>query len=108
MRGDRGSVTAEFAVALPGVVLLLGLLLGALSVGSLAVRVQDAAGLAARSIARGAGGSETQAAARSLVPAMTLSRADRDGLVCVVAEARPDGMLSFLSVRAESCALGEG
>jgi Flp pilus assembly protein TadG len=50
---DRGSVVAEFAIALPAVALVL--LLGAGSLGACArqVRLQDAAADAARLVARG-------------------------------------------------------
>ena len=50
---DRGSVVAEFAVALPAVALVL--LLGAGSLGACArqVRLQDATADAARLVARG-------------------------------------------------------
>lgn len=51
----RGSVTAEFAVAVPAVILLLGFLLSALSAAVCQVRVEEAARAAARTLARGAG-----------------------------------------------------
>ena len=62
---DRGSVVAEFAIALPAVALVL--LLGAGTLGACArqVRLQDAAADAARLVARG----ETHARASSAVTA---------------------------------------
>ncbi|BCT77467.1 hypothetical protein SCMU_33090 [Sinomonas cyclohexanicum] len=51
----RGSVTAEFAVAVPAVILLLGILLSAGSAAMCQVRVEEAARSAARIIARGEG-----------------------------------------------------
>lgn len=53
LRGDRGSVAAEFAAAIPAVVLVLTLCVGAVVSASTYVRVQDAAGEAARLSARG-------------------------------------------------------
>ncbi|MGO1545681.1 MAG: TadE family type IV pilus minor pilin [Gulosibacter sp.] len=53
LRGERGSVAAEFAVAMPAVVLVLTMCIGAVVSGSAYVRVQDAAGEAARLSARG-------------------------------------------------------
>ncbi|HZI96750.1 MAG TPA: TadE family type IV pilus minor pilin [Actinomycetales bacterium] len=50
---DTGSVTAEVAVAMTGVVLLLGGVLGAAAVAATHVRVGDAAGAGARAAARG-------------------------------------------------------
>ncbi|SJM69376.1 TadE family type IV pilus minor pilin [Gulosibacter sp. 10] len=53
LRAERGSVAAEFAAAMPAVVLVLALCLGAVAASSAFVRVQDAAGEAARLSARG-------------------------------------------------------
>ena len=50
---DRGSVVAEFAVALPAVVLVLAVGVGALAAASRQVRLQDAVADAARLSARG-------------------------------------------------------
>lgn len=47
-RGEQGSATAEFAVALPAVVLVVGLVLGVAARGVEAVRAQHAANEAAR------------------------------------------------------------
>lgn len=51
----RGSVTAEFAVAVPAVIVLLGILLSAGSAAMCQVRVEEAARAGARVIARGEG-----------------------------------------------------
>lgn len=51
----RGSVTAEFALAVPAVIVLLGILLSAGSAAMCQVRVEEAARAAARVIARGEG-----------------------------------------------------
>ena len=56
-RGERGSVTAETAVLLPIVLLVLLAIAGVSVVGAAQVRVQQAAGAIAREHARGAGGS---------------------------------------------------
>lgn len=53
LRTDRGSVAAEFAAAIPAVVLVLTMCVGAVVSASAYVRVQDAAGEAARLSARG-------------------------------------------------------
>ncbi|MDJ1372370.1 TadE family protein [Gulosibacter molinativorax] len=52
-RSERGGAAAEFAVAIPAVVLVLTLCVGAVVSASAYVRVQDAAGEAARLSARG-------------------------------------------------------
>jgi len=50
---DRGSVTAELAVALPAVGLVLASCVWGLGLAAEQVRLQDRAGLAARAAARG-------------------------------------------------------
>lgn len=50
---DEGTATAEFAVVLPAVVLLLVVLTGAAAIGFSQLRAFDAARSAAREIARG-------------------------------------------------------
>ncbi|WP_077489019.1 TadE family type IV pilus minor pilin [Sinomonas mesophila] len=52
---SRGAVTAEFAVAIPAVIVLLGVLLSAAAAGVSAVRAEEAARAGARSVARGEG-----------------------------------------------------
>jgi hypothetical protein len=90
------------------VVLLLGMMLAAFAVGSQAVRLQDAAGLAARAMARGEPPSEVSAMATALVSGVAIERRDRAGLVCAALSARADGLLAAIELRAESCALPEG
>lgn len=51
----RGSVTAEFAVAVPAIIVLLSILLGAGSAAVCQVRAEEAARAAARTLARGEG-----------------------------------------------------
>ena len=52
-RGQSGMVTAEFAVVLPAIVLVLGLSLGALGLALDQVRCVDAARAGARAASRG-------------------------------------------------------
>lgn len=52
---DRGAVTAEFAVALPAVLLLLALLLAGSAAGITQLRLEEAARAGARALARGDG-----------------------------------------------------
>ncbi|GGC81007.1 hypothetical protein GCM10011512_04710 [Tersicoccus solisilvae] len=61
-RGDRGAVTAELAVALPAVVLVLGLLVTGAAAGTAQVRAEGAARAAVRALARG----ESEGVARGL------------------------------------------
>ena len=50
---EAGSSVAEFAVALPAVLLVLAMVLGGVQLGAVQVRLQDAAADAARSLGRG-------------------------------------------------------
>jgi hypothetical protein len=65
---DTGMVTAEVAVALPALVALLALALGALAVGVAQLRCVDAAREGARAAARGESGDQVQAAIRAAAP----------------------------------------
>lgn len=67
-RRDGGMVTAELAVALPALVLVLGVLLGALALAADQVRCVDAASAAARSLARGEPAARAEGLARMLGP----------------------------------------
>ena len=108
--GERGSVTAEFAVALPAVALVLAVCLGGVQAVSIQVRLTDAAADAARTLARGDGVGLASARLSAAVAGASLSVDDAGDLVCVTASA-PAGahtVLAALTVAARSCALGGG
>jgi hypothetical protein len=98
VKADRGSVTAEFAVAIPAVVLVLACCLGALRLDGEQLQLQATAAAAARALSRGDAAPATAA---------TLVRADRGDLVCVRASASASlGVIGGLDLSATSCALG--
>lgn len=104
---DRGSVSAEFAVALPALLVVIALGVGALTAGSAHVRLQDAAADAARLVARG----EPDRAASvvgSAVPGATAGIAGGAELVCVTASADVRVAAFTIPVSAKSCALEGG
>ena len=68
-RRDRGMVTAELAVAVPAVVLVLALCLAAVRVAVDQVRCVDAARIAARAAARGDPIDRVRSLGRSAAPA---------------------------------------
>lgn len=103
--GDRGSVVAEFAVALPAVVLVFVIGTGALATGSAQVRLQDAVADAARLAARGEDPERVHIAVAQQVSGASASIDRRGDLVCVAGEVR--GVLS-LRVAAVGCALDGG
>jgi len=95
IRSDGGGVTAEFAVALPAVGLVLGVCVWGVQLAGAQVRLQDAAGIAARAVARG-----------DAIPApagLVIATWREGGLACASASASLGVALS-----AESCAPAEG
>ncbi|MFG6443995.1 TadE family type IV pilus minor pilin [Microbacterium sp. P06] len=104
--GQRGSVTAEFAVVLPAIVLVLLLGVGALGAAARQVRLQDAAADAARLVARG----DDPGRAHAVVGAVggTADIEQRGDLVCVIARAPVPLALPVEDLTATSCALAGG
>ncbi|MFE7844150.1 TadE family type IV pilus minor pilin [Microbacterium sp. NPDC057407] len=102
---DRGSVVAEFAVALPAVVLVFMLGTGALAAGAVQVRLQDAVADAARLAARGEDTARIHGVVAQQVSGASARLERRGDLLCVVGEA--PGVLS-VRVAAVGCALDGG
>ncbi len=105
--GDRGTVTAEFAVTLPAIVLVLAVCLAALQLAGLQLRLTDAATAAVRQLARG-DPDAARALATRLVPGSTLTVGSRSDLDCVTLVAGVRGVLAAIPVTAQACALREG
>lgn len=78
-RTSRGAVTAEFAVALPAVVLLLALLLAGSAAGVTQMRLEEAARAAARALARGEDPSAVDAIVRRLAGSAAAPAVTSDG-----------------------------
>ncbi len=89
-RGESGSVTAEFAVTLPAVLLVLVLCIGAGSVSVQRIEAQSAAAAAARMVARGEGRGQVTDAVGRLAPGASVRVQRRGDFVCadVSSEAR--------------------
>ena len=107
---DTGSAAAEFAVALPAVVLVLAVCLGGIGVGSQQLRLQDAAADAARGLGRGEGADAVAGRAAAAVDGAALTSWTSGSLVCVrlTAPSRGPAGIAGLMLDAESCALGGG
>ena len=75
----RGAVTAEFAVALPAVLLLLALLLAGSAAGVTQLRLEEAARAGARALARGEDAAAVDAIVRRLAGASAVSAVASDG-----------------------------
>ena len=108
-RGERGSAVAEFAVALPAVLLVLGMVLGGIQLGALQLRLQDAAADAARSLGRGDPAPALAERLTRQVPGARWSSTRSGALVCahLVASAGGPAALLGLTVSATSCAQQE-
>lgn len=75
----RGVVTAEFAVALPSVVLLLALLLAGSAAGVTQLRLEEAARAGARALARGEDAAAVDVIVRRLAGPSATSAVASDG-----------------------------
>lgn len=93
---ELGSITAEFAAVIPAVMLVLGGSMMCLQLASQQLRLQDAAAVTARSLARGD-------AAAAFAGASTTTH--RDGDVLCVRLTLPAQPPLFVELSAESCAL---
>ncbi|WPO85604.1 TadE family type IV pilus minor pilin [Herbiconiux sp. KACC 21604] len=101
-------MSAEFAVALPAVIVVLAVGMGALQVGAMQVRVADAAADAARLLGRGEADAASARVA-ALGPGAAPEVVHTGHLVCVTVRAEP--ALAFLSgtleLSASGCALDD-
>lgn len=105
--GDRGTVTAEFAVVLPAVIVVLLLALVALRLMGEQVQVQLAADNAARAFGRGDDAGARQAT-DGLMGA-TESASNHGNVVCAaVVVPAPLAGLATIPLRASACALSDG
>lgn len=107
-RGDRGAVTAEVAITLPAVVLVLAACLGGLGLAAAHVRAQDAAADAARLLARGESTTTASEHVGHIAPGGQLSVSRPADLVCVTVRITQRIMLIPVELAASSCALGGG
>ncbi|MFE4197150.1 TadE family type IV pilus minor pilin [Paenarthrobacter sp. NPDC056912] len=106
-----GAVTAEFAVALPAVVLLLAFLLAGGAAGITQLRLEEAARSGARASARGDSAGSVEGVVRRLAGAGASSAVTNDGeWLTVTASARVGGALGPLipwTLTASASARGE-
>lgn len=105
---DRGAVTAELAVGLPVVVLVLGACLGGLGVATTQLRAHDAAADAARLLGRGEPLASAERVIERTVPGGRLAVSRPDELVCASVAVEQRLLLVPLTVTGRSCALDAG
>ncbi|WP_353813295.1 TadE family type IV pilus minor pilin [Agromyces sp. SYSU T00266] len=101
-------MTAEFAVALPAIALVLAAALASVHAVALQVRLEDAAADAARALGRGDSVDTATGIAGRLVGGSSLSVVVDGAFVCATLSASPSGVLGALEVRATSCAMRGG
>jgi hypothetical protein len=100
-------VTAEFAAVMPAIVLVLAFGLGSMQLAGEQLRLQSAAGDAARLLGRGDGGA--LAVIRHVSPGAHLTQRYDGDLVCARAEAAVGfGIVAGITLSATSCALSDG
>jgi len=107
-RADHGAVTAELAVGLPVVVLVLGACLGGLGAATAQLRAHDAAADAARLLGRGEPLASAERVVARTVPGGRLAVARPDELVCATVAVEQRVLLVPITVSGRSCALDAG
>ncbi len=106
--GDRGGATAELAVALPAVAVLIAVCVSGVALGGVQVAASDAAAQAARLIARGEPDGVGAVVAQVGVGSEWTS-SEHDGLVCVrITRTVPLAAVLPIELQAQQCALADG
>jgi Flp pilus assembly protein TadG len=106
IRVELGAITAEFAAAVPAVILVLACSLAAIQLGGEQLRLQSAAFDAARLLGRGEAGS--LARIRTVSSDATLSARKSGESICADARATASlGVLSGIVLTASACALDD-
>ncbi|HWH25547.1 MAG TPA: TadE family type IV pilus minor pilin [Pseudolysinimonas sp.] len=107
---ERGSVVAEFAIALPAVVVVLAIAIGGVQLAGQTLRAQDAAADAARSYGRGESRGAIAAHLARQIEDATLALSTSGDLACARVTVRPKGPLARFGVAPSgaSCALSGG
>lgn len=100
--GERGSVTVEFAVVLPAVVVVVGLAAGLVAGAATEIRLQVASAAVARAVGRG-DHAAADALAGDLAPGASIGTARRGAVVCTTASA-PVPVLGALRLTASATA----
>ncbi len=107
---EAGMVTAELAVGLPAIVLVLALAVGVVQLGLAQIRCQDAAGVAARAAARGDSPARIEQLALTAAPAGAQLGITGDRLITVTVTAPGTRLLAWwpTGVEATATAVREG
>ncbi len=91
--GERGAVTAEFAVALPAVIALLALLLGGIATGVTQLQLEESARVGARAATRGEPAETVQRVSVQADPTVTVEVSQRGDLAVVRTSRQAPGIV---------------
>ncbi|OUM42014.1 hypothetical protein B8W73_10400 [Arthrobacter agilis] len=107
--GQRGAVTAEVAVVLPILVVLLALLLGTAHIGTVQLQLEEAARAGAREAMRGESSASVEQTVRRLAGSnATTSVAVRSGWTTVEVRARVEGpVVDLMGIELTATASGK-
>lgn len=105
---DAGAAAAEFAVAVPAVVVVLLLAIGMLNASGTQVRLEQAAAHAARLVARGEDPARAAGVVTKLVGGASLTLHEDGDFVCAAVSAPHALPLPLPVLQATSCALAGG
>ncbi|MFF2369936.1 TadE family type IV pilus minor pilin [Agromyces sp. NPDC058110] len=101
-------MTAEFAVALPAIMLVLAFCLASVHLVTQQVRLTDAAAAAARALGRGEGVDFASGIASRIAGRAELASSDDGTFTCVTLSASGGGLLSLVRLTSEACAMSGG
>jgi len=108
---DQGAVTAEFAIVMPAILVVLGLTIGGILISAHRIALVSLAAQVARLEARGDGDLAASALAEWKASSVEVGRSRHGGLHCVTLRSHPGGgLLAGIGIEALSCAAisGEG
>lgn len=105
---QRGSVTAEVAVVLPALVVLLAFLLATAHVGTVQLRLEEAARAGAREVMRGESGASVQQTVQRLAGRNATTQVASDGdWTTIEVRARVEGpLVDFMDIELHASASG--
>lgn len=108
-RGERGTVTAEFAIVLPFVMLVMAVIVAAAALSLQANLSADAAAVVARAIARGEPESQAFGVGAEMAEHAVFTASTMGELICVRVDTRLDTpVLGWVPLQSRACAHAAG
>ncbi|MHA7208671.1 TadE family type IV pilus minor pilin [Arthrobacter sp. MDT1-65] len=108
-RSQRGSVTAEVAVVLPALVVLLAVLIGTAHIGTVQLRLEEAARAGAREVMRGESSASVEQTVQRLAGPDAVTRVvSVSGWTTVEVRARVEGpLVEVMNIQLRAAASGK-